>query len=98
MRSKLFGDHRAHAEQARALGGPVARAAGAVLLAGDDEQRHALLLVRSEASKMLVCSPSGRWMVTPPLDVGHQAVAQPHVGEGAAHHHLVVAAPRAVGV
>ena len=35
-------DDRLHAEQARALGGPVARAAGAVFLAGDDDQRRAL--------------------------------------------------------
>ena len=32
------------------------------------------------------------------LDAGHQQVAQADVGEGAAHHHLVVAAARAVRV
>ena len=31
-------------------------------------------------------------------DVVEQLVFQPDVGEGAADHHLVVAAPRAVGV
>ena len=38
-----LGDHGADAEQQRALGRPVARRAGAVLLAGDDDERHALL-------------------------------------------------------
>ena len=35
-------DHGADAEQSRALGRPVARRAGAVFLAGEDHQRHAV--------------------------------------------------------
>ena len=42
---KRLRDHRAHAEQDRALGGPVARGAGAVFLAGEYDQRHVLALV-----------------------------------------------------
>ena len=42
MRSKLSRDDGAHAEQPRALRRPVARRAGAVFLAGEDDQRHAL--------------------------------------------------------
>ena len=38
---EALGDHRAHAEQPRALRRPVARRAGAVFLAGEDDQRHA---------------------------------------------------------
>ena len=38
-----LGDDEADAEQARALGGPVARGAGAVLLAGEDAERGAAL-------------------------------------------------------
>ena len=38
-----LGDHRAHAEQVRALGRPVARRARAVLLAAEDDERRALL-------------------------------------------------------
>ena len=45
MRSNDSGDDGAHAEQARALGGPVARRAGAVLLAAEDDERHASRLV-----------------------------------------------------
>ncbi len=40
---EALGDHGAHAEQPRALGGPVAARARAVLLAGEHDQRHALL-------------------------------------------------------
>ena len=36
-------DHRAHAEQLRALRGPVARAPGAVLLAREHDERHAFV-------------------------------------------------------
>jgi hypothetical protein len=38
-------DHGAHAEQPRSLGRPVARRAGAVLFAGDDDRRRAPLEV-----------------------------------------------------
>ena len=40
---EAFGDDGAHAEQLWALGGPVARGAGAVLLAGEDDERDAAL-------------------------------------------------------
>src|SRR5262249_51470043 len=35
---EAFSDHSSHAKQARALGGPVARGAGAVFLAGEDDE------------------------------------------------------------
>ena len=44
------------------------------------------------------CSPSGRCTRDAALDARHQQVAQADVGEGAAHHDLVVAAACAVGV
>src|SRR5207247_10454852 len=40
-----FGNNGAHTEKRDAFGRPVARAACPVLLAGDDDQRHALILV-----------------------------------------------------
>src|SRR5690606_4804947 len=39
------GDHGLHAEEIRALGGPVARAAHAVVDPGEDDERHAAALV-----------------------------------------------------
>ena len=93
-----LGDHGAHAEQVRALGGPVARRAGAVLLAGEQDQRHALLAValgRVEDRHLLAV---GEVRGPRALAARDEQVAQADVGEGAAHHHLVVAAARAVGV
>ena len=59
-------DDRAHAEQLRPLRRPVARRARAVLLAREDDQRHAFLVVALGASKIDICSPSGRWRVDVP--------------------------------
>src|SRR4051812_30565850 len=42
---EALGDDRAHAEQARALRGPVARGPRAVLRAADHHERHALLAI-----------------------------------------------------
>ena len=73
--------------------------AGAVLLAGDHDQRHALLLVpHRRVVDRQSARRTGRCTVDAALDAGHQQVPQADVGERAAHHHLVVAAPRAVGV
>ena len=32
------------------------------------------------------------------FDAGHHLVLDADIGEGAAHHHFVIAAPRAIGV
>ena len=50
------------------------------------------------ASKIDICSPVGRIARHAAFDAGHERVAQAHVGERAAHHHFVIAAPRAVRV
>ena len=91
-----LGDHEAHAQQARPLGRPVARGARAVLLAGQHAQRHALVGVvhRGVVDRRLLAVLDGEAALGP----GRELVAQADVGERAAHHHLVVAAPRAVGV
>ena len=94
-----FGDDRAHAEQAGALGRPVARRARAVFLSAQHDQRNVLLRVvlRGVVDERLLTVFGEVAGVT----AGHvieQLVAQADVGERAADHHLVVAAPRAVGV
>ena len=94
-----LGDHRPHAEQLRALGRPVARRAGAVLLAGEHDQRRALLGVLASPRRRS-SSPRRPGMMPRHAALGarRELVAQADVGERAAHHHLVVAAARAVGV
>ena len=91
-------DDRLDAEQQRALRRPVARRAGAVFLAAEHHQRHALGLVahRRVIDRHLL---AGRQMLGhAAFDVGQHLVADADVGERAAHHDLVVAAPRAVAV
>ena len=93
-----LGDDRPDAEQARPLRGPVARGAGAVLAPGDDEERHALVGV---AHGRVVDERLGRVRQVDrvrPLRALDEPVAQPDVAEGAAHHHLVMAAASAVAV
>ena len=93
-----LGDGGPDAQQHRALGSPVARAAAAVLLAGDDQERHALRLVARRGlidRHQLAAREMGRPAALAPT---RQAVAQADVGERAAYHHLVVAPPRAVAV
>ena len=93
-----LGDHGAHAEQRGALGGPVAGRAGAVLLAGQDHQRHALGLVGRRRVVDAHLLAIGQVAGHAALGAGRELVAQPDVGEGAADHHLVVAAAGAVAV
>ena len=93
-------DDRLHAEQLRCPS-PPSRASEpcAVLLAAEDDR----------AARPPACSASPRrrstsarrdgwWIVIAAFGAGHHQVLDAHVGERAAHHDLVVAAARAVGV
>ena len=91
-------DHRAHAEEERALGRPVARGAAAVLLARDHHEGRPLRLVA--LGRVVDVHPLARGHVDgdAALDPRHHRVLEADVREGAAHHHPVVPAARAVGV
>src|SRR6266700_88361 len=89
---------RADAEQRGALGGPVARRARPVLLAAEHDQRRALLQVRAGRLVDRGLRPLRQLERHAALGARGELVAQPDVRERAADHHLVVAAPRAVGV
>ena len=68
---EAVGDDRAHAEEARAFRGPVARAAGAVFLARRSRRAaRARLRSASRRRKSIVCSPLGWCIVTPPSTPG----------------------------
>src|SRR5690606_18857628 len=88
----------AHAQQAGALGRPVARRAGAVFLAGEDDQRTAFRLIAHGRVVDRHRLFRGEVLGDAALDVGGDAVADADVGEGAAHHDFVVAAAGAVAV
>src|SRR6185436_14824347 len=88
-------DHNLYSEEHGALRGPVARGAGAVLFAAEDDRRRAVGDVAhgrviDRKLFLLVQSHSA-------FGPRKQQVLDAHVGEGAAHHDLVVAAPGAEG-
>ena len=98
---KALGDHRAHAKQSRALGGPIARGAVAIFGAGEHDERRAfgrvfhrrvvdrhLLAVGEMLGDAAFRHIAGGVLGDEILDAD--------IGEGAAHHHFVIAAPRAV--
>ena len=93
-----LGDDGADAQERGALGRPVARGAGAVLLAGEEHQRHALVAVAHRRVVDEGLLAVGQVERVRPLLALDEPVAQPDVAEGAAHHHLVVAAPGPVRV
>src|SRR5471032_2856739 len=97
-------DHGLHAQQLGALGGPVARRAGAVFFAAEHHRRrafgdilHRRVVDRQLFAARLVDGDAAFDRRTVGLGRDH-AVLDTHVGEGAAHHDLVVAATRTVGV
>src|SRR5690606_35040730 len=92
---EALGNHGTDAEQLRALRRPVARRARAVLLAGDDEQWHAVTLVAHRG--VVDTRRLARWqeLGEAAFGAGRDLVAQADVGKRPAHHHFVVAAPRA---
>ena len=93
---EAFDDDCLHAQQDGALGCPVAARARTVFLTGDDHQRCAVFLVlhRRVVDRHLLAIVGG----DAAFDPGDHFVLDADVGEGAAHHHVVVAATRAVGV
>src|SRR5258706_1929231 len=95
---EAVGDDRAYAEQARAFGGPVARAAGSVFLTGDHDQRHFLLRIahRGIVDAHLLAARLVDGYST--FDARDHLIPEANVGERAAHHDFVVHAPRAVVV
>ena len=95
---EALGDDRAHAEEARTLGRPVAGRARAVFLAGEHDQRPTLGLVLHGRIVDRHHLFGGEVLGHPALDLRGDAVADADIGKGAAHHHFVVAAPGSVAV
>ncbi len=93
-----FGDCRAHAEEEGALGGPVSARAHPVVLAADHDGRHTGLAVAHRGIVDVGYLTGGMIRGSASLGAGGEEVSEPDVGEGAAHHHLVVSTTAAVGV
>ena len=100
---EALGDDRFHARQAHALGRPVARAALAVVGAGDDDQRllarHVGLDRFPHAHDLAFrLHPRQRALLHAAVVVAHHFVEQLRVGEGGALRGEVVAAVGGVGI
>ena len=95
---EAFGNYRANAQQVRSLGGPVARRAGAVLLARKNDQRNVALGILHAGVEDRHLLAFGQQARNAAFGAGRELVAQTHIGKGPAHHHFVIAATRAVGV
>src|SRR5258706_8786966 len=100
-------DYGFDAKQASSLCGPVAGRAGAVFLASQHYERRAFALILHcgvvDAHSFGLRSLRLRQRVRPvdshaSLNSRDHQVLDAHVREGAAHHHLVIAAPRTVAV
>ena len=97
---KRFGHHGLHPEETRAFGRPVAGTAGAVLLAGENDEGHAGLPVFDGG---VVDRNLGSLRIEEvereaTFDAGEHKIFDAHVGEGAAGHDPVVATAGAVAV
>ncbi len=92
-----LGDDGLDAEQAGALGCPVTRGSGAVLLAAQDDQRDAgcLVVLRRVVDECLRCAFLREVAGVTTGDVVEELVAQTDVRERSANHDLVVTATRA---
>src|SRR5215470_10336204 len=95
---EALGDDRSHAQQSRPFRRPIARAARAVLLAGDYDQRRpfGLILHRGVVDAHLLAARIMSRHAA--FHAGDHQVLDAHVGERAARHDAVVAATRAVAV
>src|SRR6266567_8517941 len=85
-------------KQHRALRGPVSRASRSIFLAGDNNQGHSFRLILHcgviDAHSLTIGLMHG----DPAFSSRHHQILDAHVGKCAAHHHLIVSAPRAVTV
>src|SRR5262245_24891153 len=110
---EALGDDGTHAEQVGALSGPVARAAGAILGAGQNDGRHAGGFVehrgvvdwhdladgRAGSSAGRASSATGPKVLRhAAFGAGGEEVPNADVGKRPADHHAVVAAAAAIAI
>src|SRR6267154_136810 len=94
-----FRDDRADAQQACALGGPIARRAGAVLFSGDDHEGNAGFAVFHGGvvdGHFLVAT--GKIQGPATFGARRELIAQANVGKSAADQDFVIATAGSVGI
>src|SRR6266481_3690521 len=93
-----LGNYRARAEQPRALGRPVARRSRAVLFTRNYDQRHAGLAIANRGVVDGHFLAAGDVQGPTAFGTWRELIAQPDIPKCSAHHHFVIAAPRAIRV
>ena len=93
-----LGNHGLHAQQAGTFRSPVTAGAGAVFLAGNDHQGGVLFLILHGRIVDRHLLAGGDVFGESTLNAVQHLVPDAHVGEGATHHHLVIAPAGTVGV
>src|SRR3546814_1426204 len=89
-------DDRPDTQQRRTLGGPVPRAAGAVIPAGENDDGPSLRAVAFRNVHQIAGIARRQMTADRPSAIRHQGIAQARIGKGAAQHHLVIDAPRSI--
>jgi hypothetical protein len=95
---KTFRDNGAHAEERSPLGRPVSGATHPVVFAGKDDQRDMLFGVDFTGVENRHLFAFRHQSGESPLFAFDHLVADPHVGKGAAHHDVVVAAAASIAI
>src|ERR1700722_7827301 len=94
---ETFGDDRVNAKQLRAFGRPIARGAGTVFFAGDDNQWNFGLL-KGFGGFVDRGALAVRAQREAAFDAGYKQILEPDIGEGSSDHHLVIATACAIRV
>ena len=94
---EALGDHGLDAKQCRAFGRPVTAGTCTVFDAAKDHQGRAVCLIGGSRIKDRGLRPVRPFGIATLNTIQH-LVLDTDVGEGAAHHHLMVATTRPVGV
>ena len=99
---ETFGDHRLDPQKRRTLGRPVTTGAGPVFDAAKNHQRRARRLIghRGVIDRGLRAIRALGIAALDPASVriGQHFIPDPDIGESAAHHDFMVAAPRTIGI
>ena len=90
-----FGDDGAHSLQVGALGGPVTRGAGSVLLASEDDRGDALALVLGGGLEDWHLFVAGH-VTRRRASLWHKLIDKADVSKGAPCHDLIISAPGSI--
>ena len=93
---KRFGNHRLDAEQQRPFCRPIARRTGAVFFARENDERNVILFINLRGVEKGMFCIVEKIQRERTLFAAEQLIFDANVRKGAARHHFIIPAPRAV--